>query len=1080
MANKNIKGLTVEIGADTTKLGDALADIDKKSRDLSSELGQINKLLKLDPGNTELLAQKQKVLGDAVSNTRERLDKLKEAEKQVQEQFERGEVSEEQVRALQREIIETERKMNSYEKAAEETADTIKELGNNSDKAGDDVDGLRKDVKDLGDESEKSEKDVEGLGEGTSEASLQFDGATVAAAALTAAFVAMGRAAIDAFNEVDEGADNVVKATGATGEQAAELVDAYEKVASNVVGSFDDIGATVGEVNTRFGYTGKALEECATDFMKFAEVTGVNSTDAVKAVSRAMKDSGIPLEEYGSLLDQLAKAGQAAGIDVTTLADGLSKNGATMRAMGLDTADSIALLAQFELSGADAATMLGGMKKAMGTWAKAGKDSRAEFEKTVKGIKDGSITASDALEIFGAKAGPQLVDAIQTGKFEYEDMVKVIKSSEGTLENTFDELEDGGYSVERTFQKMKLKAAAMGEEIMEQTAPALEDMFEIMEDSGVVEDLTNFIGKKLIPALTNTGRWVRNNGPIIKSTLVGVATALVAYKTATIAAEVAQKGLKGAIMATEAAQKLLNIAQAATPYGLVAVAITGVTAALLAYNSAAAEASVEVNILTEEEKELATKADEAAEAFREQKKATDEALADVTAEVGHVESLKNELLKLASASGYVKEKDQERVNFILNELNEALGTEYTMVDGVIQQYGRLKRSIDDVIQSKLANALLETAEADYITAQQNKTKALENLMLKEKEYRAQQDAYSQYYQEYLEEKARLEKKYQEEVKTGGYEAAAWTDMELTKLESNKNRELGFLNEKKEAYNQAAAWYGTYSETIMNYEEAQTAALSGNYDRAVEILQRKGGHFHEYSDEVDEATRKAVDALYQEAIDAGLEAERTKKNFTDGVEGYTMEMVKEAERSYQDALDAYATAYADAEGIGEDLGDGLSNGMETKRWGLISKAKSLVSGIIAAMKNEADSHSPSKKTMNFGEDLGEGAEIGIEKKTKDVAKAATRQVGAVLDAYRLDQLETGQMAARSLTESQTAHQVADRMAAASLNTEKLDAILKAIKDGQVLTIDGNVLVGATAEKMDSALGQRRALVARGAI
>ena len=93
MANK-IKGLTVEIGGDTTKLGKALEDVDKKSSALSSELGDINRLLKFDPGNTDLLAQKQKVLADAIGNTGERLEKLKEAEKQVQKQFEKGEASE--------------------------------------------------------------------------------------------------------------------------------------------------------------------------------------------------------------------------------------------------------------------------------------------------------------------------------------------------------------------------------------------------------------------------------------------------------------------------------------------------------------------------------------------------------------------------------------------------------------------------------------------------------------------------------------------------------------------------------------------------------------------------------------------------------------------------------------------------------------------------------------------------------------------------------------------------------------------------------------------------------------------------
>ena len=129
MANNRIKGLTVEIGGDTSKLSEALKDVDKRASDLSAELGDINRLLKLDPSNTELLAQKQKVLADAISNTSKRLDTLKEAERQAQAQFARGEISEEQYRALQREVLETERKLKGYEKAAEETADAINNLG---------------------------------------------------------------------------------------------------------------------------------------------------------------------------------------------------------------------------------------------------------------------------------------------------------------------------------------------------------------------------------------------------------------------------------------------------------------------------------------------------------------------------------------------------------------------------------------------------------------------------------------------------------------------------------------------------------------------------------------------------------------------------------------------------------------------------------------------------------------------------------------------------------------------------------------------------------------------------------------
>ena len=143
-----IKGLTVEIGGDTTKLGKALESVNGKAKSLSSELGQVNRLLKLDPGNADLLAQKQEILAEAISNTRDKLDKLKTAEAQVQAQFERGEVSADQVRALQREIVATEQKLGQYERAAQETADAIEQLGS----AADDVSDNTRNAADGGDD----------------------------------------------------------------------------------------------------------------------------------------------------------------------------------------------------------------------------------------------------------------------------------------------------------------------------------------------------------------------------------------------------------------------------------------------------------------------------------------------------------------------------------------------------------------------------------------------------------------------------------------------------------------------------------------------------------------------------------------------------------------------------------------------------------------------------------------------------------------------------------------------------------------------------------------------------------------
>ena len=134
MAGK-IKGITIEIGGDTQKLNKALEDVNKKTRDVQSELRQVERLLKLDPGNTELLAQKQRILAEAVDNSREKLDRLRAAQQQVNEQFARGEISEEQYRAFQREVAKAEQELKGFEKQLSATAKTTETWKDKLDKA---------------------------------------------------------------------------------------------------------------------------------------------------------------------------------------------------------------------------------------------------------------------------------------------------------------------------------------------------------------------------------------------------------------------------------------------------------------------------------------------------------------------------------------------------------------------------------------------------------------------------------------------------------------------------------------------------------------------------------------------------------------------------------------------------------------------------------------------------------------------------------------------------------------------------------------------------------------------------------
>lgn len=1004
MASKVLKGLTVKIGADTSDLFESLQDIEKKGKSLSSELTQINKLLKLDPTNTKLLAQKQEVLSEAILNTEKRLGTLKEAEKQAQEQFERGEISEEQYRALQREVIATEKKLGGLKAEAKETSDKIEELGEDSEKTG-------KKIKKQGEETEETEKKTKDLDDASGD--LAAGGLAALAAAATAAVAAIVALAEESREYRTEMAklDTAFTDAGFSAEAATE--------------TYEELQSVLGETEQAVEASNMLAKLCDSE-VELAEwteiLTGVYGTFG----------TSLPVEALAESANETARTGQIAG----NLADALNWAAAEGETFGVTL--------------------------------KKNTKANEEWNKKVK-------EAASAEDYFNLA-----LEECSNEQERQQLITKTLTKLYGSAAKQYKKTNAEVIRANQATEKWNKATAKIGKAV----EPVVTDIKELgtvlLEDaSEPLADIADYIRKDVLPAIKKVGSWVKQNLPAIKAGLTGVAAAMVAFKVATIATEVAQKGLKGAIMATTVAQKALALAQAATPWGLIATAVAGVTVALMAYSAATANAKAPVDALTEEERKLMKAADEAANSFREQKAATEEALGDVAAEVGHVQKLAEELRSLADASGKVKEKDQERVQFILNELNEALGTEYTMVDGVIQKYKDLKTNIDEVIQAKLANSLLETVNADYIAAIQNESDALENLNLKKKDYEAQLKVISDAEAAYAKAQQEYTAAMMGEL---GVLSAHEQMVYASRVEERKldlEHEKSVLSEKGAAYDKAAQDYSAYYNTIANYEEAQAAALSGNYQKAVDILTKKGSLYGTYSEKVDTETAKVLDALYKEALDAGLEAERTKKNFENGVEGYTAEMVTEAEKNYQKALDEFANAYADAESIGEDMTEGMTAGAEKKRSGLLAKARSLVAGFLKAARDEADTHSPSKKSMAIFEDIGEGAEIGVENKTEDVARAGAEQAAALMDAYSAQEVKA-QRALRSIAEQQAAQQTAGQMTLASANGPMLEKILAAIERGQIITLDGDALVGATANKMDSALGRRRALASRGAI
>lgn len=345
MAGNTIKGLTVKIGGDATELGKALDGVSKKSKSLSSELGQINKLLKMDPGNADLLAQKQKVLAEAVENTAKKLKTLQDAEKDVQKQFERGEASEEQVRALQREIIATTKKLSSYEKAAAETAEAINKLGDEADDAQDGTKKVEKgaddaadSLDDLADSADKAGDAGDGMGSklanaakvglaALATATTAVIGALIASAEASREYRAeMGKldTAFTTAGHSSEAAYNTYKSLqGVLGEtdQAVEAANHLAKLAENEEQLATWTNIATG-VYATFGASLpiEGLTEAANETAKTGALTG--------GLADALNWAGVNEESFQASLDACSTEQERQALIMETL-NGLYSDAAT-------------------------------------------------------------------------------------------------------------------------------------------------------------------------------------------------------------------------------------------------------------------------------------------------------------------------------------------------------------------------------------------------------------------------------------------------------------------------------------------------------------------------------------------------------------------------------------------------------------------------------------------------------------------------------------------------------------------------------------------------------------------------------
>lgn len=902
MAGAKVRGITIELSADASGVSKALQTVNKNISSTSKELKDIDKLLKLDPTNVTLLAQKHEALQRQITNTRDKLDLLKKAEEDLQKEMKDGGTEEQkkQLAALQREIISTEKDLDKY-------TDQLDETGKETDQLT---------------QAEKKAEDATGKLSG---------GFTVLKGAL-ANLVADGlRKAVDGFKDIMT-----------------------------------------------------AAPKFADDILTLASKTHL-ATDTLQELSYMSGMIDVDVSTVAKSMTKLTKSMASAQGGTGAAAD-------AFRSLGISVTDTNGHLRKSEDVFFDVIDALGGIDNE----AERDAVSMSLFGKSATELNPMIEAGSDALKGFADEAH-------EMGYVLDKDALEAL----GRVQDEFDRFQ-------RQMESVKNQIGAG-------VAPAIERGMKRIQQTVSKIDWTK-IGRqigKAFDGLIDAFEWILKHGAEIKSILSGVVAAFAANKIASFASAISGviTGLKGAT----AAQQGLNAAANSNPYILMATAAAALVAALGSYNKSLYEAELAQDEFYQGTQELINQtSDHVAaieanvQAYNEMAAARETSLQSGMSELAHTQSLADELRTLADENGRVSDENKARAEFILGELNTALGTEYTMTGNVISQYNDLTGAIDAVIEKKKAELILQAQEEAYREAILNRD-AAEQELIKTEEEKAD-----------IEQRmAEIDQKMQD-IFAQGDMVVAGNAKELGKLKSQYDDLQGQLEDTGKAYNDQKELVRKYTFDIEQYESNMQKSLEGNYD----AIQYKSWE-----------TAKAEEKAAKDASVAVVKATQ------DGTKNWKKTM----------------------EDTAAQIPAGVASGINSNVWRAVNAAANMALQTTAAFNNNMGIKSPSKVMEKSAKYMVEGIPVGI-KKNEDIAIAAMEDFSDDLTAAMnpsasfSSMINGGRVAATGMTSE-----------AGILNL--LAKYLPELANRDV-TLDGDTIVGKLAPKYNKQFGKMETMSARG--
>lgn len=424
MANR-IKGITVEIGGDTTGLDKALKSVNTSIKSTQSALKDVNRLLKLDPSNTELLAQKQKLLKDAIGATKEKLDALKVAQEQAKQQLENGELGQDKYDALQREIVETEEELRRLQQEAATTSTALSKI---------DVAGQK----------------MEAVGNSIAGAGKKMMG-------VTTVIGGVGVAAVKTAADFDSAMSQVAAVSGATGKDFDDLRNKAREMGSKTKFSATEAAEAMNYM-AMAGWKTEDMLGGIEGVMNLAAASGEDLATTSDIVTDALTAFGLSAKDSGHFADILAATSSNANTNVSMMGETFKYCAPIAGALGFsaeDTAEAIGLMANAGIKSSQAGTALRTiMNNLAGDVKISGKaigDVTIATTNADSSMRDLSDILADCRSAFGNLTESEKAQAAESlvGKNAMSGFLALMNAGEGDIEKLSSAIDNCDGSAEK-------------------------------------------------------------------------------------------------------------------------------------------------------------------------------------------------------------------------------------------------------------------------------------------------------------------------------------------------------------------------------------------------------------------------------------------------------------------------------------------------------------------------------------------------------------------------------------------------------------------------------------------------------